>query len=276
MSTAPNFLIIGAQKSGTTTLYHAFKQHPEIYLPEVKELNYFFHESKFSKGIEYYKSFFQPTTEKAIGEASPGYICHPASPKRIYDALPDIKIILILRNPIDRAYSQYWDNRRQLTETLGFNEAFRRYSHYKFYEQGNIGYFTRGFYSIYLKRYYDYFPKENVLILKTEDLKTGFNITLQKCYKFLRLNNTDFVVDTSSKNKSFVYSNLFYRTFLNNSQLSKLFPFLIKRLFLRGRKSIFKYPPIDEKLRKKLVSYYKPFNDELEMITGIDFSSWNA
>ena len=85
MKELPNFLIIGAQKAGTTTLHNALSQHPEVYMPKIKELNFYINEQLFNKGIGSYKAMFNPTNEIAIGEASPGYMCHPLVPKRIFE-----------------------------------------------------------------------------------------------------------------------------------------------------------------------------------------------
>lgn len=101
----PDFLIIGSQKAGTTSLYHALRLHPEVFVPEKKELNFFFLEDEYARGLDYYARYFEPAPAgiKAVGEASPGYICHPETPARIAAALPDAKLVLTVRNPIDRA-----------------------------------------------------------------------------------------------------------------------------------------------------------------------------
>ena len=121
----PNFIVIGSQKAGTTSLYEVFRGHPQIFMPEKKELNFFFQESEFARGQSYYEEYFAATSAGAIavGEASPGYICHPDVPARIHAMVPDARLIVTLRNPIERAYSQYWDNRRRLAEPLTFEEV---------------------------------------------------------------------------------------------------------------------------------------------------------
>ena len=88
-------------------MYNALNQHPEIYMPVNKELNFYFKEKLFNKGIKYYESLFQPKGQQVIGEASPGYICHPLVPKRIFETNKDVKIICILRNPVERAKLEF-------------------------------------------------------------------------------------------------------------------------------------------------------------------------
>ena len=124
----PNFIILGSQKAGTTSLYQVLKQHPEIFMPAKKELNFFFHKAEYAKGQNYYQRYFKnaPVNARAIGEASPGYICHPETPKRIHRLLPNAKLIVTVREPISRAYSQYWDNRRSLSEFINFRRSNRK------------------------------------------------------------------------------------------------------------------------------------------------------
>ena len=122
--TMPNFLIIGAVKAGTTSLHDWLSQHPQIYMSSIKELNFFAFEGdnlevfkgKFNKeylaGFEttlqgYRKHFQGVTNEIAIGESSPTYLYHPKAPERIQHYIPDVKLIAILRNPVERAYSNY-------------------------------------------------------------------------------------------------------------------------------------------------------------------------
>ena len=278
----PNFLIIGAQKAGTTTLYNALNQHPEIYMPgldldyipDVKEINFYFKENLFKRGLNYYKSLFKPTKQKIIGEASPGYMCHPLVPKRIYETNKNVKIICILRNPVDRAYSQFWDNKRHLSETGTFEDAFLKYSHYKRYEPGKIGYFTRGFYADYLQKYYDLFPSTNILVLKNEDLQNNFEDTIFKCLKFLDVKNLSFKITKIKSNQSYIYNNIIYNLFFKIPLLNKYVPYSIKRLSLFGKTSKFSYPMMDNETRRKLTSFFLNHNRSLEKLTGFNLSKW--
>ena len=143
----PNFIIIGSQKSGTTSVYNILKNHPSFYFPDQKEINFFFHDSLYEKGVKHYSNLFTGSDKNKviIGEASPGYICHPDSPQRIKKHIPNAKMLLILRNPIERAYSQYWDNRRKLSETNTFSQTIDKFLDTN-YQPGKIGYFSRGVY----------------------------------------------------------------------------------------------------------------------------------
>ncbi len=128
----PDFVIIGAQKSGTTSLYDFVIRHPEIAPALKKEMHYFSINYKF--GEQWYRSnfptnlsrryFTKKTGQKLLsGEASPSYLFYPTVPSRMKKVLPDVKLIVILRNPVDRAYSQYHHSRRKGRETLSFEKA---------------------------------------------------------------------------------------------------------------------------------------------------------
>ena len=274
MKQLPNFMIIGAQKAGTTTLHNILSQHPEVYMPKEKELNFYIKEKLFNKGIESYKAMFNPTNEIAIGEASPGYMCHPLVPKRIFESNKDVKLICVLRNPVDRAYSQYWDNKRHLTETESFKNTFSKYSHYQQYESGKIGYFTRGFYADYLERYYKYFPKENILLLKSEDLRNDFEESLIKCYKFLGLSDLKFKATKINSNESYIYNNILYKLFFNYDFINRIIPYKIKKFSFFGNTSKFSYPHMDRNLRNELTIYFLKHNKKLENLTNLNFSNW--
>src|SRR4051812_23905676 len=112
----PNFLVIGVEKGGTTWLHAQLKKHPQIFLPDTKEIHFFNKYSSnlierdyFKLGIGWYLDFFKPYNgQRAIGEVTPMYICDSEAPLRIQKTLLSVRLIAILRNPVDRAYSHYW------------------------------------------------------------------------------------------------------------------------------------------------------------------------
>jgi len=120
----PDFLIIGAQKCGTTSLYRYLIQHPQIEPAIKKEIHYF--DLNYNKPIQWYLNQFpalKTQSDRITGEATPYYIFHPHAPYRIKEHMPDAKIIVLLRNPVDRAYSHYHYAVERYGETLSFEEA---------------------------------------------------------------------------------------------------------------------------------------------------------
>ena len=126
-STLPNFLIIGAARSGTTTLYSHLQLHPDVYLPANKrpEPHFFLKSAEYDKGLEYYRAryFSAWLGQKAVGEASTSYLFGADVPRRVHAVLPSVKLICILRNPVERAFSSYWHTVKAGLERLSFAEA---------------------------------------------------------------------------------------------------------------------------------------------------------
>ena len=199
----PSFLLIGAQKCGTTSLFNYLLEHPSVCAPVKKEVGYF--SSNFDKGIEWYQSFFPIVWHKdrqyITGEASTGYIYHPHARHRIADTIPQVKLIALLRNPVDRAYSHYHHTARMGKEELPFAEAIEREEERieeikaKMLEDGNYydksfhyyTYLSRGIYVEQLKPWLELFPRQQLLILKSEDFFAQPALTLQRVLNFLEL-----------------------------------------------------------------------------------------
>jgi hypothetical protein len=188
-----DFIICGTQKGGTTALDEYLREHPEVCMADQKEVHYFDSEEYFGNGVpDYseYHAFFSPTrTHKVLGEATPIYMYWKKVPKRIFEYNRDMKIILILRNPIDRAYSHWNMERSRNADNLPFRSAIDAESERcreAFPEQHRVySYIDRGHYLDQLRRIWKYFPKESVLILKNDDLKRDPNGTLNHVPVFL-------------------------------------------------------------------------------------------
>ncbi len=215
--TIPNFLVVGAAKSGTTSLHHYLHQHPQIYMSPQKETFFFnfdgqmpdytgpgdmdFYQGRTILDFNTYQAQFDGVKEeKAIGEACPQYLSDSEAPRRIHHYLPDIKLIAVLRNPIERAYSSFMHMRRDGYESVAdFSEALRL-------EQSRMQanwrpiwhYKSRGFYSKQLQTYWRYFDASRLRIYLHEDLKQNPEWMLQDIFRFLEVDE-HFSPDTSMK-----------------------------------------------------------------------------
>ncbi|GGA21388.1 sulfotransferase domain-containing protein [Okeania sp. KiyG1] len=204
--TLPNFIIIGAQKCGTTSLYRYLTKHPQI-LPATKKEVHFF-DLNFDKGMNWYYSHFpqkEIPNQTITGEASPYYIFHPHAPQRISQSLPDIKLILLLRNPVDRAVSHYYHNRQfgKSREPLSFEQAIQQEpsriepeidkimadENYKSLPHRYYSYLSRGIYIEQLLRWLKFFPRKNLLILKSEELWENPRQKMKQVWNFLGVPN---------------------------------------------------------------------------------------
>ncbi len=196
----PNFLIIGAQRCGTTSLRNYLRQHPQIEMSGRKELHYFNRE--YGRGFVWYKRHFV-SRGFAVGEATPYYIFHPQIPSRVKAELSDAKIIVLLRNPVDRAYSHYNHEiygfkrpiEKESFEKALFLEGMRtaddfektalgRESVYP-YSLNHFTYKRRGLYVEQLERWFKLFEKENILVIQTEYMKKHRDETLNRVFDFL-------------------------------------------------------------------------------------------
>jgi hypothetical protein len=161
----PDFVIIGAQKGGTSFLYHLLTRHPLVEPAARKELHFFDHPEHFDNGAEWYRRCFPRVGSKhgqrsITGEATPYYLFDPPVAKRMAQIVPKARLIALLRNPIDRAYSHYQMQVKRGTEPRTFEEAI---------EQQHSSYVSRGIYVDQLLRWFEFFSKEQMLILKSED-----------------------------------------------------------------------------------------------------------
>ncbi len=174
----PNFLGIGVQRAATTWVYECLKEHPEIFVPEKKELHFF--NNNFSKGIAWYLDFFASADGfKAVGEVTPNYINIKQAIPRIHDILPDAKLFVILRNPVDRAYSAYRLLNSQFKD-MNFETAVK-----------TSGYLVKvSLYAEDLERLYKYFSTSQVRIFLYEDIKQDPQSALESLFAFLGVDHS--------------------------------------------------------------------------------------
>ena len=264
--TLPQFVIIGSQKAGTTTLYEVLRDHPQIFMPQKKELNFFFAQAEFDQGLSHYARYFAPAPEGALrGEASPGYICHPKVAARLHNALPEAKLILTVRNPIDRAYSQYWDNRRQLSEFRSWAKVIEE-DCFTPYQPGRKGYMARGTYATYLNTWRALFGEDRIHIVVVDDLKADPKGTLADIYEFLGVDPEQGASPNRRANPAAVYTNPLYRALFAQPKLSGRLPGVIRALARRGEQRPWRYPPMSAAERARLLAFFKPHNAALEAI----------
>ena len=193
----PNLLIVGAQKSGTTSLHRLLESHPQIYLPaRPQEIHFFDLEENFARGMDWYQNFFGGWDgEPYCGQTSPLYMYEPGVAGRISEALPEARMIFILRNPITRAYSHYWHEVRYGWEELSFAEALRREPERLiggFEARRHFSYVDRGCYGAQIERFLELFDRRQLLFLKQEELRATPGELRRKLGQFLDLSAEGF------------------------------------------------------------------------------------
>lgn len=282
-----NVFIGGVQKSGTTSLHYFLSKHPDIFIPQIpEELHFFDIDENYAKGLDWYRAFFsQWQGEPIVGQTSPLYIYQPEVPARIKNFNPDAKFIFILRNPIDRAYSHYWNSVRFGYETLSFEEALaqetvRINKNSRF--RRHYSYVDRGRYTKQLLRYYELFPRENILVLLFDQLKKSYIDIGDLCGQFLDIDPDKFVYSEEQKsvrNKAKIPRFIFLQRLISK-QYEKLsrheqfnIPLAVQVIEKINYKDI-KYIPMKEETKLKLLAEFKNEIINLQELLDLDLKSW--
>ncbi|MCD4793931.1 MAG: sulfotransferase domain-containing protein [Bacteroidales bacterium] len=284
----PTFLGVGTQKAGTTSMYSILRNHPQIFLPETKEIHYF--DKYYHKPVEWYLRYFdKATNENAIGEITTNYIYDKPAPERIFNILgKNIKLIFILRNPADRAFSNYKMNIERQNETLTFKKVIERdliQIKKKIDYNTEFHYIKRGFYVDQIKRYLKLFNRNNMLILLfEEDIIKNRKKTFEKIYDFLDVDILDLPVNVkitpNTKYKSKKFNKILNTSHPINQFAKKLIPSQktrtnIKYLFTKlNQKPVAQKSELEEIRAMLINNIYKSSILELQDLTGKDLSDW--
>ena len=254
----PDYLILGAQKSGTNSLYWYLRQHPFVKRATTKEILFF--DKYYDRGLDWYRVCFPFKFQKYIlknilgknlvtGEATERYLDHPLSPQRVKDTIPNVKFIILLRNPIDRAYSHYNMRFGVGNETLNFEDAIKKEEERtkgefermekdeNYYSQSYFhhSYLNRGIYVDKLKRWMTVFSKEQFLIIQSEE--------------FLR-------------NTSKIYNQVLEFLNLPRWELPE---------YEEVGRAEYKQPKMKDETRKKLIEFFRPHNQRLYEFLGVNY-----
>ncbi len=193
----PDFLILGAQKAGTTALYAYLRWHPQITGPSFKEVSFF--DRHYERGQRWYRAHLPIRRSGLVGEASPSYLFHPLAPERVRRMVPHARLIALVRDPVDRAFSHYQHEVALGREALSFEDALAREDErmqgeverlvrepaYFSYAWWNYTYAARGRYAEQLERWLAAFPREQLLVLFTEELAADAAGTYRRALDFL-------------------------------------------------------------------------------------------
>ena len=242
----PNFLIVGIGKGGTSSLYYYLEKHPQI-LPAIRKEIHFFSENS-ERGLDWYLSHFPPIPKESnflTGEATPWYLVSYGTEKKVASIFPNIKIIILLRNPILRAFSHYQmqlkfaGEQRSFAEVISSEiEAIKNFSSPgevdSDYWQTEKGYLFFGLYFYFIEKWMTVFPREQFLILRSEDFYANPAATLTQVFEFLGVPD---------------YSLAEYRNYNPGS-----------------------YNPISDDLRQTLAEFFRPHNQKLEEYLGMKFN----
>jgi hypothetical protein len=288
----PNFICPGAAKAGTTSIYEILVQHPDVFLSRVnKEAHFFDYDENYKKGIQWYlKTFFSAyNNEKVMGDITPLYMYLPEAVERIYKDLgKDIKIVFMLRDPVERAYSHYKFNMKRGYEKGGFEQAIEKESqriNHDFFQKIHYSYIDRGLYTKQIKYFLNFFSKENMhFITFEEDFIKHKENTITGLLEFLNLAPFDLKIEKhanpTAMPKSKMINDLMFQQGGIRSFAKKLIPsYGLRRKIFRYLKSKNEKPVVFEKvdpaLRRRLIEqFFQKDILELQTLINRDLSLW--
>jgi hypothetical protein len=290
--TLPDFIVVGAAKAGTTALYWYLADHPQVFMSATKETNYFayglrddgrpiygdpeLHHFPVTSREQYERTFDGASGAVAVGEASPIYLECPQAAGRIRDAIPDAKIICSLREPVDRAYSDYlmylrsrglpFDPERELTTSARWARPDSHWMQISRYADA-------------LERYFDRFPRERIMIFLFDDLRADQVGLVRDVYRFLEV-DPEFVADFDTPHNvgGMPASRLVERVFTSGSLRKVLDPWIPKRSADWARRmrtrNLRRAPSLPADLREELGELFRDDIAATSELIGRDLSSW--
>jgi hypothetical protein len=288
-----DFIGIGVEKAATYWIADCLREHPEVCFSDKKELAFFnefdqhfltVRNPRYSRGIEWYKKHFKDCEKGKIkGEFTPTYLYSEETAKRIKKYFPEAKLILCLRNPVDRAFSQYLHDRSTgVIKNISFEEALA----------ASDSYIEKGKYYKYLRLYLKHFKKNQILVLLTDDIKKDPKKTIKKIYKFVGIKKADFIPPSllakpngasSATSSKLNYVLLQSEYFLMRNNLDFLHQMIEdsgvrRKLFLFSyyvnRKPLEDYPKMKDATRKKLIGKLRGDTGKLKKLIKRSLREW--
>ena len=280
----PNFFIVGGSKCGTTNISYYLDSHPEVFVSKLNEPYYFCkwdlsnnfkRESMIRDEVKYLELFKDVKTEKVIGEATPSYLHSPNSAYKIKERFPDSKIIISIRNPIERAYSGYFSNEFMRKDNLSFKEMID--SHKKLIDENEFYIYNilePGFFSKHIKRFQDNFTSDKIKVIVFEDYIKNTEKSIKSILEFLEL-DTDFEFTEQPKRGYRIPKNKISKLALENKTIRKLSTFFIPTVTRQqiGEKFMLKEtekPVMNLEERSYLKEIYEDDVKELEILLDRD------
>lgn len=260
----PTFVIVGAQKCGTTSLHRMLRQHPQVHMSRTKELHFF--DRHFDRGRDWYAAQFTPTRQhRHSGETTPSYMYLEDARKRLIATLPDAKIVMILRNPIDRAYSHYWHDVRRLEQKRRTQPVPESFEAALAQERpalmpqpagaggdaaGQLSYLGRGEYLDQIEPFAAAYGRDRLHVMLLEDLLADRTAALRGLFRFLGVRKRQ------AESVREVHVNRY------------------RRPDESGQVKAAEYRPMGPETRAVLVEHFTPHNERLGAWLGRDLSHW--
>ena len=281
----PNFLIIGAAKAGTTSLWHYLRQHPEVFMSEVKEPNFFrtYKDSHLwvTETLESYERLFEGSERfKAVGEASPNYLADEQAAHRIRAMLPDVRLVAILRDPYARAFSEFTFHRSIGREPIGrFLKAIETDASRSIEQRAD--YISHSLYYRNLSRYFAVFPSERIKVVFNEDLLRDAQMVVSSIFSFLEVDpsvsvNTKAKLAVSGVPRVRALHWLLRPRGPIKEWIGPVLPAWTRNAARRLRNANLQRQSITPEERAALREYFEDDITHLEQLLGVQLSHWRA
>lgn len=269
----PTFLIIGEMKCGTTALARYLARHPDIYVSPKKEVHFF--DRRFELGLDWYaRHFEQSGPATAIGEATAHYFYDAAAPERIARTLPEVRLIALLRNPADRAYSQYWHARTRGLERLSFEAALEqeasRLKSPKPMDRWRFSYLDRGHYLNQIQRYDRHFGRDRLHVIVSEDMRSSAAEAVKAVCRFIGVDPERLPHNALRPVNEFVR----FR-YPRVRRVADFLPAPVNAVVNRLNMTSGKYPPMEPATRTRLLKLFDAGNAALSVRLGRELTAWS-
>lgn len=249
----PNYLVAGSMRCGTSALFRGLVNHDDVFGARGKEIHYF--DRNYEKGPEWYATHFADHGgATAVGEGTPYLGDEPAMTRMVTD-LPEAKLIVILRQPVDRAYSHYWHNRRREREDRSFEEAFRTDLHSEEAIGPWMNYWRLGKFATYLERLASAVDRDLIHVTFSEDLRDKREETLHAAWRHIGVDPRGGRMEVPPRTG--------FRKLIRSTKNA-----------IKGRTDDRSYPPIDKSTRNELTEVYRDDILQLQDFVGRDLSYW--
>jgi hypothetical protein len=264
----PTFVIIGAQKCGTTALHAYLARHPQVSMSRPKELDFFVEDGNWKRGIEWYRGRFDAEAV-ARGESSPNYTAHPhipGVPERMAELIPEAKLIFMVRDPVDRVRANWIHTYSNRVEHRPMREAVL--------EPGSE-YVARSCYHLQISRFLEHYPMERILILEQDELLSERRPALKRVFGFVGAREN--VWRETFKEERLETSARRRKTFVGALAARHISPRMWRRVRHRWPLSKpFEHPGMDEELRAEVADLVRDDIAKFRELTGRAFSSWSV
>jgi hypothetical protein len=273
----PNFIIVGAPRCGTTSLAGYLADHPDVYVAGQKEVRYFDH--NYKRGASWYRAQFKGAgTRRLVGEATPNYMFDEGAIRRMAELLPDAKLIAILREPVARAYSDYWFRRGRRGDDRSFEEAIEQELRPGYTSSGHLpSALEASTYLPALERICRYYPRSSLTVMLLEELNSAPEATFGSLCDFLGI---DASVKSprlgSAVNRTYRFRSRRLHLAMLRYHLWRRLPFRLGYKLADWNSEPFTYPEMRPDTRARLRAMFADHNRDLAAWLGRDLSIWQS